>query len=223
MSNLTGAHHAVKFPNNPQGQRVLINEQVIGRFAQLLEAPCPPVDVVTVSNDVAGTIHLGSVTAQGGLAHGSRWLESIRQAGSLQDAMAAGSNADRYTRLMVLFTIVRNTDPQYVQDTAEPYRLWCVDFGHALTGNPDWTAAALQAEPVPANIETVGPLLEEGVLRELRERLEGINDAMLADCVAPIPDEWGLSIAERDAILDFLRRRIDATILLLPEKEVDAA
>ena len=120
MTGSQGQHYAVKFRNNPQGARILINEQVVGALATLIDCPCPRVDVVEVEDSLAQRILLNGNPASSGLAHGSRWLDNIRPVGSLPDAVARDVNVARYARLMVLFTLVFNTDPQYVSRRTRP-------------------------------------------------------------------------------------------------------
>ena len=75
-----GNYYVVKFPNNPQGARTLVNELLCAHLAQLLNLPTPPAAVVSVSDDlIHRTVDLsiqtpgGSSLCQAGPCFGSQY------------------------------------------------------------------------------------------------------------------------------------------------------
>jgi hypothetical protein len=75
-----GNHYVVKFPNNPQGSRVLINELFCARLAKRLYLPAPETAVVDVSKELIGLseelvmeLERGRVPCRAGLCFGSRY------------------------------------------------------------------------------------------------------------------------------------------------------
>ncbi len=223
MMSGSAGKYAVKLVNNPQGSRVLFNEQVVGRLAARLGMPCPVVSVVDVTVEGASGVHfVGDGDGQPGPAHGSAWLEGVNQVG-LDVALAVPGNRSRYTQLMVLFTVVRNVDPQYVYEVGPPHHLYSVDHGHALLGNV-WSSGQLDAAVPPAEIglHNAEPLDRSATAAVLRE-LEMLTDADIARLVSCIPDSWGVPIEDRLAAARFLRRQVDAVIVVLQKDEAHAA
>src|SRR5208337_5526831 len=47
-----GHYYVVKFRNNPQGSRILVNEHVAGKLAKLLGLPCPETCLVKVREEL---------------------------------------------------------------------------------------------------------------------------------------------------------------------------
>lgn len=73
-----GNWYVVKFPNNPQGLKILANEMLGASLARLLEVPVPPVAVIEVSEEMISlsegmVIQLGrgTIPYQAGLCFGS--------------------------------------------------------------------------------------------------------------------------------------------------------
>ena len=224
MSSPSGVIFAVKFINNPQGSRVLFNEQVVGRLAERLEMPCAQVSVVDVSADAASGISFGGTPAFPGPSHGSHWLEDVDQVGNLSETLDVAGNHERLTELMVLFTVVMNTDPQYVQQTGAGRHIYSVDHGHALGGN-SWTKEILETAPLPIAFESpVGaPTLDAATLTKVRRSLELLTRDEVNLLVGCVPAEWGLREDEREAAATFIWARALAVIALIPEDEADAA
>jgi len=75
-----GHYYVVKFRNNPQGSRILVNEYIAGRLAKLLGLPCPDTCLVNVREELVQltpglTMELrsGKVPVEPGLTFGSQY------------------------------------------------------------------------------------------------------------------------------------------------------
>jgi hypothetical protein len=219
MSGPTGEMFAVKLQDNPQGNRVLVNDHVSARFGQLVGAPVPTAFVVDVDPAVAATIRYNNgTTPTGGLAHGSLWLvPDVRPVIDHARVRKTQGNLARYARLDILFDVLASSDQQWVVGWKPPFQVFCVDFGHSLSGQPMWDAAALRRHPPPRLLTaTSGVVAKPDLLIQVRSKLEDVSDTGIASCVAEVPEVWGVSEDDKVAICRFLRIRTDAMISLLP-------
>jgi hypothetical protein len=213
-----GRDYAVKDPNNPQDLRVLFNDQVGARVARLVGAPVPAARVVDVPAAVAATITFSNgKVAAGGACHGSQWIErDVRSAPNGATHTTPTENAPRYAALGVLFTLIHNTDRQFLYATTTPRVVYSVDHGHSFGGSPSWTASSLSSAAVPGTIDWVsGVAPTPGDVRPILRRLRGVSPSRLATVVGGVPMTWGVSDDERVAVLDYLCGRITAVVALL--------
>lgn len=209
------AHCYVKFPNNPQGRRVLYNEQVVGRIAEILSCPCPGVVPVSVDSFLASTIHFTDGTeAEAGLAHGSRYIPRVDQVDLATSLAAAAANRERYISLMVLFTITGVQDVQFVYQIDAPSLLFSVDHGWAFGGTPNWDEASLLALTPPTAIMAHGPAFTSAEAAAAVPGLQLLTDDVLGEIV-DCPPDWGVSGSERTALRAWLRQRVDAVVTIL--------
>src|SRR5260370_3321855 len=81
-----GYYYVVKFQNNPQHRRILVNELLGTRLAARLGLPTGPVTIVAVSEDLirltpqlAVELPRARIPCQPGLQFGSRYPEDPRQ------------------------------------------------------------------------------------------------------------------------------------------------
>src|SRR5690348_10774381 len=91
-----GFYYVVKFQNNPQHRRILVNELLGTRLARRLGLPTVPVDVVDVSQELirltpelAMEVPRGRVPCQAGLQFGSRYPGDPRRT-TLHDFLPDG-------------------------------------------------------------------------------------------------------------------------------------
>ena len=223
MSGPGGTTYAVKLINNPQSVRVLFNETVCGRLAAVLRAPCAAVRIVDVSPEAAEGVHFSGNGQQGspGLSHGSQWIADIDPVTDLSAVVAMNGNLARYTSLAILFTIVGNTDPQYVFDKDEPHRLYSVDHGHCF-GSHQWTPDSLAGQSLPTEMENRGGFALDGDTKKLlHKRLRTVTPHRVARTLRCIPGTWQVRQADRVAAARYLWQRL-RTVLVLLENSLEA-
>ncbi len=96
-----GHYYVVKFANNPQGSRILVNEFIAGRLAKLLRLPCPDTSLVEVREDLVRlTLGLAielrdmNISVEPGLAFGSQYPSykcgGVRRLASVLDVPLRG-------------------------------------------------------------------------------------------------------------------------------------
>ncbi len=126
-------------------------------------------------------------------------------------------NTERLTRLAVLFSIVPNSDAQWLYETAEPHHVYSVDHGHTFPGGPDWTIESLESHPTVTALFDFGAATDAAALADARSSLTVITNEDIAFMVACVPPASEISDDERVAIATFLRRQIDGVVALLEE------
>jgi hypothetical protein len=151
-----GHYYVVKFRNNPQGLRILVNEYIAGQLAKLLGLPCPETRVVDVREELikltpglAIELRDGNVPVEPGLAFGSqypsdpdgsgrRWLHRVRS--DFTGLNYPLENPSDFLGILVFDKWTCNTDHRQIlflpsKTTAGPrYRLIMIDNGFCFNG-----------------------------------------------------------------------------------------
>lgn len=128
-----GHLYAVKFTSNPFGARVLVNEYVAGRLAQMLRLATPPIALIHVPEGLGrpAGLHFGSriQVGRGGLsAHD--WLPAavwglVQNPEDIIGAFVFDAWTGNVDERQLIF--VRKTGPR-------PFKLFCLDHGHCFGG-----------------------------------------------------------------------------------------
>lgn len=148
-------YYVVKFPNNPQGTRVLFNELLGAHVARLMNLPVPRVSVVSVSpklirnsEELVMELRHGRTPCQPGLCVGSRHVGDVG-AGSFQttlDLLPEGEeplvdNHRAFAGMLVFDQWVCNTDSRQTVFVRDPvsfrFSAHIIDNGHCF-GGPEW-------------------------------------------------------------------------------------
>jgi hypothetical protein len=192
-----------------QVMRPLIADHVVGRLAAIIEAPVPDVALVEVSRDL---ISPGSFLEhfEPGIGHGSVFMEGCLDSRWVQYA-EEGDNRDRFATLAVLYGWADSADQQFLYSRNAPHLVYSVDHGSFFAGGPEWTDDELSNAP-PGDIDrwlAVEATVGRESLRSAVARLELVTDAVIAEAVADVPAEWGITLHERVALAQYLARRRD--------------
>lgn len=151
-----GHYYVVKFANNPQGSRVLVNEFIAGKLAKLLELPCPDASLVEVGEAL---IHLTpelaielphmNIPVESGLTFGSQYPSyrsgNRRMIANLIDFSPGGvteqvENLSDFLGILMFDRWTCNTDHRQVlflpqsTTTGRRYRILMIDNGFCFNG-----------------------------------------------------------------------------------------
>lgn len=232
---------AVKFAGSRHGPRALCNELIGFGVADVLDIEHPAVGVVEVEGFLLPKNGLvlrddwgDSYTLEAGLHFYSQWLEpSDRVTASELEGVSTVRNASMLAGIVLLDMLIGNWDrsPQnpnlLIHRAGGRNRLTLIDLGFAFGGYA-WQEGNLKPysgfemgyfpklrhllpyDGIDALLATVNPVRDfsdyVGKLKLLtRDVLEGI--------IERVPPEWGLSLAERSALVDYLEQKAQ----LLPE------
>ena len=206
-------------PGNPGMHRAIANEQIVGRLGILIHAPIPPITQVEVPADLVANqpemAHMAS-----GLAHGSLFSED------LTDKLPTShvdipENRGRFALLAVLYGWVLAADHQFFYTKSIPQLVHSVDHAYFFPGQNAWTIQLLAQAGPPQPDQTIvqGCKLTQQELHAAIRAISPTDRQALACTVALPPDEWGLTMDERVAVLEYLISRRDVLVGLLPAQE----
>jgi hypothetical protein len=207
-----GHFYVVKFRNNPQGPRILINEYFAGKLARLLGLPCPDICLVDVQQDlVRRTPELSfelprpPIPVAIGLAFGSEYPSRGRGAHrTLQSVLElhAASAPVKVENLSDLFGILMfdkwtsNTDHRQILCLERPTELgktlqmFIIDNGFCF-GGPTWRFTDLPRHGLYLDRSIYSTFHSFQTLEPWLERLDArVTLEELARITEQIPDSW---------------------------------
>lgn len=218
-----GGYYVVKFQNNPQGTRILVNELLGTRLAARMGLPVPAVAIVEVREDlIAQTEDLviqlgrGRAPCRAGLQFGSRYPghpaetavydflpdEQLREVANLAD----------FCGMFIFDKWTCNTNGRQAVFCRLPgdacYRAWMIDQGFCFNAG-EWNFPDAPLRGIYARhrvYESVRGLesFEPWVARIERNMTEQVCDEILKE----IPGEWyGCDLEAIEQLLEQLLRR----------------
>jgi hypothetical protein len=199
--------------------RAIANEQIVGRFGFLIHAPIPPITQVEVPADlVANQPEMAHMAP--GLAHGSLFSDNLTER-LVISYVDVPENRGRFALLAVLYGWVVAADHQFFYTKSVPSLVYSVDHAYFFPGQNAWTIQSLAQAAPPQPDQTIVQacnLTQQEIHAAIRA-ISATDQRALACTVALPPDEWGLTMDERVAVLEFLMRRRDGLVGLLPAQE----
>jgi hypothetical protein len=200
-----GNYYVVKFQNNPQHRRVLVNELLGTNLAALLGLPTTTVaiievgeDLIRLTPDLCIEMSWTRIPCQPGLQFGSRYPGDPHHLiffDFVSDKLVLSArNLSDFVGMLVFDTWTCNTDGRQVifgrQEIGTPYQAWMIDQGFCFNAGewnfPDKPRRSLYTCKVAyeqvRGIESFEPWLE--VLES------GIGAQVLLDIAKTIPPEW---------------------------------
>ncbi|MDH7479224.1 MAG: hypothetical protein QHH02_04360 [Syntrophomonadaceae bacterium] len=212
-----GRHYVVKFKGNPQGLRVLSNELIANRLADLLRVPVAEGAVVRVSQEfIDFEPELYKHSFIGGLQYGSLFYEGA-YGNPTERMLAEVADPELFAGIIVFDHLINNWDRRYHGDNLlflaeQPPRLITIDHGHAFDG-PEWTVEGLKKAALPVDLfyghfyRVMGEFLRGNPFEAPLRRVEELGEEQLAAIMTDLPPEWCIGEAERQAMLEYLRLR----------------
>lgn len=223
---------AVKFQQTPQGHRVLCNEWLGHRLAQFLDIRVPRYGLVEVPPQALplGGLQVpdgagGLATFQPGIHFYSQWLQPAGELapGDLRTS-SLFSDIPMLAGVVLLDMLLDNWDRELnnpnlmVSRTSGASQIYLVDTGNAF-GGPFWGLGNLNvayspfsnpADPLPYYapheplLKAINPQVD---FAPYLRRLSLLNRGILSGIVTALPSEWGVTVAEGAALVNFLDAR----------------
>jgi hypothetical protein len=208
-----GKQYVTKFIGNPQGTRILANEFIVGRIANLIGVPCPVPRAIQVEQEMVTQVNSRIGAAfQPGLQFASPYIGSstIQVFPSTLDLMSRTTNLETWPACIVLDTLMLNTDRKSehvlitVSNPNQESRFWIVDHGHCLGVTSGWHTLN------PQTIGLIAPIYRELVtgpepFADSLARLGAISSSDISKIIADSPcNAWGVSTAEMQNLQDFI-------------------
>jgi hypothetical protein len=200
-----GNYYVVKFQNNPQHRRILVNELLGTSLAARLGLPTAAVSIIEVSEELIRLtpdlfIEMAHtrIPCQPGLQFGSHYLADPRNVTLLEDLpdkeLSTVENVNEFAGMLVFDKWTCNTDRRQVifgrSNSSANYQGWMIDQGFCFNAgewnSPDAPRRSLYFRPTVyeqvRGIETFEPWLDA---------LESvIGPQVLLDIARTIPPEW---------------------------------
>lgn len=209
-------------PANPMMHRAIANEQIVGRLGTLIDAPIPSIAQIEIPAPlIANQPEMAHMTA--GLAHGSLFSSDLTEREAISH-LDVPPNRARFARLAVLYGWVVAADHQFFYSKSDPHLVHSVDHAYFFPGQASWTVQSLAQAPPPQLDTTITQAcnLTQPELHAAIRRLSEVDSREVGCSVALPPDDWGLTMDERVALLEFLLRRKATLVGLLPPQNPGA-
>jgi hypothetical protein len=197
----------LKVLDNPQGGRVVVTDQIVGRVAQLIDAPVCEVGIARIPDELAGFEYAPGRHLRPGLAHASRHVEGVVEQRELCHRND-DDNQRRHVGALALYDWCWGSDDQWLYSQARDWMLYSHDHGHYLPNGPGWSIESLRAV-VDAPHGWLHPSdgLDPQTLIETAEKLESLTRAKILTVLLKIPPSWPVTDGELEALGWFLERR----------------
>jgi hypothetical protein len=218
-----GNYYVVKFPNNPQGRRVLANELLFTSLAELLSLPVAHGAVVFVSEEL---IHLttdlciqreyGRTPCGHGRCFGSQFVVDPRGK-AIYDFIPSNiltqvPNLLDFCGMLVFDIWASNADNRqavFVPDELNTYHAIMIDQGSCLDGQA-WQLTDAPRRSLYLDKRVYEHVQGISVFDPWLNDLAKISRDALSEAASRIPLEWfGGELAQLDLLLDHLYERKD--------------
>jgi hypothetical protein len=226
-----GFFYVVKFRNNPQHLRVLANEMLASRLAQLVGLPVPEGEVVDVGDwliEHTPELHIQlehhTIKCEGGLQFGSRYVVDPVE-GQVFDYLPVEMlgrvrNLESFAGMLVADKWTGNTDGRQAafwrKRQQKKYTASFIDHGYCFNAGA-WTFPDHPLRGVYASNEVYEGISGWEAFEPWLSIIEGMSDATILHSADSIPPEWYCGETDQLAILlsvlisrrSTVRQRID--------------
>ena len=189
-----------------QAGRQIVNDQIVARLGLVLGAPVGDPVLVEIAPELIEIEPKLEYIAPG-VAHGTRYIPNCFDQFTLI-ATSEPANRSRLIRLALLYGWTCAKDHQFLFNTTPPRLIHSVDHGHFFPNGPNWSSQDLNSappsilDPYFADCQFTSHEIAEG-----RRVLEQITLAEIVRAVAHPPDQWGITVSERVAMVRYLDRQ----------------
>jgi hypothetical protein len=209
-----GEQYWIKVPNGPQGDRVPITEQIVGRAGGIIGACTCGVRSIEIPDSLDGWEFRAGHTLQECIAHAS---SAVFQGVEPPKAQCLGDrgkddNAARHVTYFALYDWCWGGDVQGLLDISDDRRFYSHDHGWFLPPEGrSWNVAELEAKvDEPHELPTDGAGLDFLAVAATAGQLEKVTRSDLEGMLEKIPRDWPVSNDELEAVGFFLERRAPA-------------
>jgi hypothetical protein len=230
-----GNQYAVKFKENPEGPRVLVNEYVCAKIAEVLELPLASPSFIEIDQNFISVYgqqieeHVGKRITPG-LHFGTK---KIRKAFQIYDStmLQEAVNVDCIPDIILFDHLICNTDREsnggnLIFD-ASNMSIVIIDHTHAFDLGPIWTAHDLRqriGEPFTI-FNTSGYIYKKLVpyvkghnpFSNILKKMKRLTPDLLFDIILNIPEEWNVTLDEKHALHEYLVDRLNRIENVLPQ------
>jgi hypothetical protein len=216
-------YYVVKFQNNPQHRRVLVNDLLATKLAERLGLPVAPVDVVEVraeliENTAELVVQMGNsrTPCAPGRQFGSRYPGNPAMLAVLDflpdEQLGEVENLDAFAGMFAFDKWTCNTNGRQAVFFREPgqtrYRAWMIDQGFCFNAqNWDFPDAPLRG--LYARTRVYDSVRGMEAFEAVQSRMKRVDEQALDAMVRHVPAEWYDS--DLDALYSLLERLVRRT------------
>jgi hypothetical protein len=199
-----GHFYVVKFRNNPQHPRVLANELLASRLAQLIGLPVPAVEVVEVNDwlikhtpELSIQLAHNTIPCQAGLQFGSRYVVNPLE-GQVLDYLPAEMlgrvrNLEMFAGVLALDKWTGNIDGRQAafwrKRREKKYTASFIDQGYCFNAG-EWSFPDFPLRGVYARNEVYESISGWGSFEPWLSNVEKMPDAKVWEAADGVPQEW---------------------------------
>lgn len=215
MASADSIQYVIKFKENPQGLKVLVNELVSNAIARKLELPCPEGIIAEIDKDLLNILNLDFQVSPGYHFGLKKIHNCYRQ--PPKNLINQVNNINVFPGI-VLFDILtnnnnRNNQGNYIIQNAgqNNFDFYIIDHGHCF-GNPNWDTSIINKIGTwnkNALQEMRNCIFGSNPFFEYINRIKSLSNEFLSRIVNNVPEEWGINTDERNALKSFLRGQRD--------------
>jgi hypothetical protein len=212
-----GKQYVIKFMSNPQGIRILPNELIAYRLGKLLHLPVVEGKIITIPERLINeTPDLQPFQLKAGPHFGSEFYPNSMYATSRSIPKCTNLH---HIPLMIAFDYwINNNDraassANYVIKKGDNWTLHLIDHGSCFYG-AGWTSKVLQQNNQHVQVywgevyERFVPFIDcPDPFSKALDLLVSLDRTQIAETVIGIPDEWEVSKAELDVLVEHLIQR----------------
>jgi hypothetical protein len=212
-----GNSYLVKFKNNPQGNRSLVNEHIVAKLGQLLHLPIPPSRLVYVPQYF---IDQCSTLSSYGFVSGNQFASLL-----VENCVGLPSqppypewsqflNPDCIPAILIFDLWVSNADRWrnniLLQRFSEyRYFIYLIDHSDCFPGGTKWTLGSLEEPPKLRKLRSVHKwclslLNDQSPFETFLSKLVALPDIAIEEVLESIPIDWNISTIERKALFNHL-------------------
>lgn len=229
-----GEIYVVKFKQNPEGARALVNEFVCGKIAEILELPLAVPVLVEVANEFIydyGTAieqHINCATGPG-LHFGTKKIKKGVPITN-SDVLKRAKNVNVIPEIIIFDQLICNKDRDrnggnLLFDMSK-MEIVVIDHTHAFDIGPIWTEVDLKqrlGEPFIA-FDNSGYVYRKLVpfvtgynpFQTAIVRVKSLLGATIGNIINEIPNEWQVSDVEKAALYEYIMDRVHRIEEALP-------
>lgn len=214
-----GQHYLIKFKNNPQGNRALVNDYVVSHLGLLLGLPIPPVSYIPISKSFIQSCPLfEKYDFVPGNQFASLYIDGCTGR-SKEDPFPARDRILNHAIIpgILLFDLwVSNQDRWKNNILFKPvkggkFHLYLIDHGDCFPGGKNWTLETLGKYPNLKKLRSVHQWCLEQVknsqeVYHFLNQIEKVSREQLETILYSIPSDWEVSLKEQEALCQHLLR-----------------
>lgn len=212
-----GMRYIVKFKNNPQGTKQLVNDYIASRLAQYLSLPVPECTQIAIDQPFIDKIpEWENYQFSPGVQFASLYIKKAKKIREHFPPVTSVVNADVLPGIIVFDHWLSNDDRNrnnLLLERQEPdlYRVVMIDHGNCFPGGINWTLDSLEGQPNPIKLRPVHKWIlsmmeDSNKLFEFIYAVHRLPVNLLYETIQSLPDDWNISTYEKEALLIHLLR-----------------